>query len=77
MAKPFNNSTNTVLSNDTQSKASPKSQKHPSSLASVTLDTLLCVLVDMPDATRTFEECNGIELIVKTLKRASIPRDVR
>ena len=31
----------------------------------------------MPEATRTFEESNGVELVVKTLKRASIPRDVR
>ncbi len=46
-------------------------------LASSVLDTLLCVLVDSPSALRTFEECNGLESVVKTLKRAGTDRELR
>ena len=47
------------------------------SLAIAVIDTLLCVLVDAPLAIRAFEEVNGLEIIVKSLKRAGIPRDIR
>lgn len=47
------------------------------SLASAVLDTLLCILVDAPPALRAFEQCNGIEGVVKTLKRTGVARDVR
>ncbi|KAI0068669.1 CDC14-domain-containing protein [Artomyces pyxidatus] len=53
----------------------PKQASPP--LASAVLDTLLCILVDFPPALRVFEGCNGVQLIVKLLKRANTPRDVR
>ena len=49
---------------------------HPP-LASAVLDTLLCILVDSPQSIRAFEEANGVELVVKLLKRAANPKDVR
>ncbi|KAF8338843.1 cell division control protein 14, SIN component-domain-containing protein [Cantharellus anzutake] len=45
--------------------------------ASSILDTLLCILVDSPPALRCFEECNGLESVVKTLKRAGTDRELR
>ncbi|KZT71537.1 CDC14-domain-containing protein [Daedalea quercina L-15889] len=46
-------------------------------LTCVTLDTLLCVLVDASHALRTFEELNGLQIIVKLLKRSGSPREIR
>ncbi|KAL1700834.1 cell division control protein 14, SIN component-domain-containing protein, partial [Schizophyllum commune] len=46
-------------------------------LSSVVLDTLLCILVDAPAALRTFEECSGVQSVVRILKRAGTPREVR
>ncbi|KAI0355506.1 CDC14-domain-containing protein, partial [Trametes cingulata] len=46
-------------------------------LASVIIDTLLCVLVDSIPALRVFEELNGVQVVVKILKRAGTPREVR
>jgi hypothetical protein len=46
-------------------------------LSSVVLDTLLCVLVDSSSALRVFEECNGVQAVVKILKTAGTPREVR
>ncbi|KAF9006711.1 cell division control protein 14, SIN component-domain-containing protein [Cyathus striatus] len=46
-------------------------------LSSIALDTLLCVLVDSSDALRAFEDANGVQVIVKILKRAGTPREVR
>ncbi|OAX38585.1 CDC14-domain-containing protein [Rhizopogon vinicolor AM-OR11-026] len=46
-------------------------------LTSAVLDTLLCVLVDSPPALRAFEEVNGVQAVVKILKRAGTPREVR
>ncbi|OJA20321.1 hypothetical protein AZE42_05444 [Rhizopogon vesiculosus] len=46
-------------------------------LTSAVLDTLLCVLVDCPPALRAFEEVNGVQAVVKILKRAGTPREVR
>ncbi|CAK5275133.1 unnamed protein product [Mycena citricolor] len=46
-------------------------------LASVILDTLLCVLVDSSPALRLFESCQGVHAVVKILKRAGTPREVR
>ncbi|EUC62344.1 cell division control protein [Rhizoctonia solani AG-3 Rhs1AP] len=40
-----------------------------SPLACSVIDTLLCLLVDSPLALRVFEECNGLEVIVRTLKK--------
>ena len=48
-----------------------------SPLSSIVLDTLLCVLVDSPPALRAFEESNGVQAVVKILKRAGTPREVR
>ncbi|KAJ3847901.1 cell division control protein 14, SIN component-domain-containing protein [Lentinula lateritia] len=49
----------------------------PPSLTSTILDTMLCILVDSTPALRAFEECNGVQAIVKILKRAGSPREVR
>lgn len=46
-------------------------------LTSLILDTLLCILVDSSSALRAFEEANGVQSIVKILKRAGTPREVR
>jgi hypothetical protein len=46
-------------------------------LASSVLDTLLCILVDNPEAIRAFEDVGGLDVIVRTLKRSSVSRDVR
>jgi len=49
----------------------------PSVLPNAVLDTLLCILVDSSRSLRVFESCNGVQTIVKLLKRAHTPRDVR
>lgn len=54
------------------SKSSPQPP-----LTSCVLDTLLCVLVDLPPSLRTFETANGLQVVVKILKRAGTPREVR
>lgn len=46
-------------------------------LSSVIIDTLLCILVDSIPALRVFEDLNGVQVIVKILKRAGTPREVR
>ncbi|KAG9317738.1 cell division protein Cdc14 [Chiua virens] len=46
-------------------------------LSSAILDTLLCVLVDSPAALRMFEDVSGVQAVVKLLKRAGTPREVR
>lgn len=47
------------------------------SLSSAVLDTLLCILVDSSPALRVFEDVNGVQYVVKILKRAGTPREVR
>ncbi|KAI9513359.1 CDC14-domain-containing protein [Russula earlei] len=49
----------------------------PSALPNAVLDTLLCILVDSSRSLRVFEDCDGVQTIVKLLKRARTPRDVR
>jgi hypothetical protein len=49
----------------------------PVLLTSAVIDTLLCILVDSPPALRLFEEVNGVQAVVKLLKRAGMPREVR
>ncbi|KAI0278869.1 cell division control protein 14, SIN component-domain-containing protein [Russula aff. rugulosa BPL654] len=49
----------------------------PSVLPNAVLDTLLCILVDSSRSLRVFEDCSGVQTIVKLLKRAHTPRDVR
>ncbi|KAI6135112.1 cell division control protein 14, SIN component-domain-containing protein [Pisolithus croceorrhizus] len=46
-------------------------------LSSAVLDSLLCILVDSSPALRIFEEVNGVQAVVKILKRAGTPREVR
>lgn len=58
------------------SAGSPKSVSSPS-LTSTILDTILCILVDSTPALRAFEQSNGVQAIVKILKRAGSPREVR
>jgi hypothetical protein len=48
-----------------------------SALPNAVLDTLLCILVDSSPSLRVFETCNGVQTVVKLLKRAHTPRDVR
>ncbi|KDR84145.1 hypothetical protein GALMADRAFT_262501 [Galerina marginata CBS 339.88] len=57
-------------------ESAPKSSG-PLPLTSVVLDTLLCILVDSTVALRAFEESSGVQAIVKILKRAGTPREVR
>ncbi|KAJ3768168.1 cell division control protein 14, SIN component-domain-containing protein [Lentinula raphanica] len=59
------------------STSSPKKNSLPPSLTSTILDTMLCILVDSTLALRSFEQCNGVQAIVKILKRAGSPREVR
>ena len=56
-----------------------KSSKDPPplALASAVLDTLLCILVDSSPALRAFEDTNGVQYVVRILKRAGTPREVR
>ncbi|KAI0268221.1 cell division protein Cdc14 [Gloeopeniophorella convolvens] len=75
LASPSSSSRSTA-SNDTgvsEDKAVPS----PSTLPNAVLDTLLCILVDSSPALRVFEDCNGVQTVVKLLKRAHTPRDVR
>ncbi|KZS97829.1 hypothetical protein SISNIDRAFT_546875 [Sistotremastrum niveocremeum HHB9708] len=56
------------------------SQPPPTELSGLALgiiDTLLCIMVDSPDAIRAFEAVNGIEVVVKILKRSGSAKDVR
>ncbi|TDL29629.1 CDC14-domain-containing protein [Rickenella mellea] len=69
--KPFSNITNT-----THGQGDFTAQREPP-LATAVLDTLLCILVDSPPATRVLEQLNGVEVVVKVLKKAGIPRDIR
>ncbi|KAI0705742.1 cell division control protein 14, SIN component-domain-containing protein [Cerioporus squamosus] len=57
------------------STSSSKSTEIP--LASIVIDTLLCILVDSIPALRVFEDLNGVQVVVKILKRAGTPREVR
>ncbi|RDB19978.1 Cell division control protein 14 [Hypsizygus marmoreus] len=58
-------------------EATRPSTATPPPLSSMVLDTLLCILVDSPTALRAFEDASGIQAIVKILKRAGTPREVR
>ncbi|KII95314.1 hypothetical protein PLICRDRAFT_48278 [Plicaturopsis crispa FD-325 SS-3] len=49
----------------------------PPPLSAAVLDTLLCVLVDSCSALRAFEDALGVQAVVKILKRAGTPREVR
>lgn len=69
-AIPFSTSTNTI---STISSAPPGA----ATLALNAIDTLLCVLVDSPLALRAFEEADGVAVVVKTLKRTGVARDIR
>ncbi|KAI6024449.1 hypothetical protein EDC04DRAFT_2606371 [Pisolithus marmoratus] len=56
---------------------SPDKSSSVAHLSSAVLDSLLCILVDSPPALRMFEEVNGVQAVVKILKRAGTPREVR
>ncbi|KAI0650929.1 cell division control protein 14, SIN component-domain-containing protein [Trametes meyenii] len=75
------NSTSTPFSTPTSPKAgapsAPPCRPTDIPLASVVIDTLLCILVDSVPALRVFEALNGVQVIVKILKRAGTPREVR
>ncbi|KAF8961069.1 cell division control protein 14, SIN component-domain-containing protein [Flammula alnicola] len=58
-------------------EAKSKSASVTPHLTSVVLDTLLCILVDSTAALRAFEEASGVQGVVKILKRAGTPREVR
>lgn len=62
------------------SSASVASARLPLSFPNIALsvlDTLLCLLVDAPMAIRSFELAEGLEGVVKVLKRAESSRDIR
>ncbi|KAI8989907.1 cell division control protein 14, SIN component-domain-containing protein [Trametes punicea] len=76
------------LSSTPSSSSAPTSPKSGSSstqttqepeipLASIIIDTLLCILVDSVPALRVFEDLSGVQVVVKILKRAGTPREVR
>ncbi|KAI0797152.1 cell division control protein 14, SIN component-domain-containing protein [Abortiporus biennis] len=77
--------TSSALSTTTNTVGTSSSEKHKEQkvgssdiiLASTVLDTLLCILVDSCPALRHFEECNGLQYVVRILKRAGTPREVR
>ena len=75
LTTPTASSTPTSPRAGASSAPSPKSSDVP--LASVVLDTLLCILVDSIPALRVFEDLNGVQVVVKILKRAGTPREVR
>ncbi|KAF8622182.1 hypothetical protein AX15_007294 [Amanita polypyramis BW_CC] len=60
-----------------QSSSSLSSPPPSPHLSSIVLDTLLCILVDSPNSLRSFENANGVQSVVKILKRAGTPREVR
>ncbi|KAH9482295.1 hypothetical protein JR316_0004393 [Psilocybe cubensis] len=71
---------NSSSSSSSSSDSPAPTQAMPSTtppLTSIVLDTLLCILVDSSKALRAFEEANGVQSIVKILKRAGTPREVR
>jgi hypothetical protein len=65
------------LEPDFSSSSSSSTQYTPPALSSVVLDTLLCVLVDSSSALRAFEDAAGVKCVVKILKRAGTPKEVR
>lgn len=62
-----------------EDRSGPTRNKQPIEvpLTSTILDTLLCVLVDSPSALRVFESAHGVQVVVRILKRAGTPREVR
>jgi len=62
--------------NNEDDRSAGSNQQH-APLTSIVLDTLLCILVDSPSALRTFEHAQGVQLVVRILKRAGTPREVR
>ena len=65
------------LSSSINTASNPSSPNGTATLASSTIDTLLCVLVDAPTALRVFEEVDGVEAVVKILKRTGVAKDIR
>ena len=49
----------------------------PPIVAGDTLDTILCIIVGSPSATRTLEYCRGLEYIVRVLRRKGVEPTVR
>ncbi|KAJ7167821.1 cell division control protein 14, SIN component-domain-containing protein [Mycena filopes] len=76
---PFASAANASAANISSPSPSPVklAPGAPLPLASVILDTLLCILVDSSPALRVFEACHGVHAVVKILKRAGTPREVR
>ncbi|KAF8530916.1 cell division protein Cdc14 [Gautieria morchelliformis] len=66
---PLSGSTNTV--------SNPSTANSEPTLASSTIDTLLCILVDAPAALRAFEEVGGVEVVVKILKKTGVAKNIR
>ncbi|KAF7307268.1 Carbamoyl-phosphate synthase [Mycena indigotica] len=66
-----------LASAPSSSRSPVKPSAAPPPLASVILDTLLCILVDSSPALRVFESCEGPQAVVKILKRAATPSEVR
>ncbi|KAK0444347.1 cell division control protein 14, SIN component-domain-containing protein [Armillaria borealis] len=62
---------------DPNTSGSLKTRESQAPLSSIVMDALLCILVDSSAALRSFEACNGVQAIVKILKRAGTPREVR
>ncbi|KAH7105614.1 cell division protein Cdc14 [Auriculariales sp. MPI-PUGE-AT-0066] len=65
------------LASGSPSKLSTPNLHGSPSLHIAIVEALLCILVDAPLAIRSFEELKGLEVIVKCLKMAHLPKDVR
>lgn len=71
------NGVTSPLSSPSSDHGSSKGISQSAPLTSATLDTLLCMLVDSSPALRVFEDLKGVQAVVKLLKRAGTPREVR
>lgn len=66
-----------LMNEEDRSGSGRNQQVNEVPLTSIVLDTLLCILVDSPSALRMFENAQGVQVVVRILKRAGTPREVR
>jgi hypothetical protein len=76
LLKILNQSRQSTAVSDSKEDAK-KSNNIAPNLACTVIDTLLCVLVDCTELLRDFEDIDGVETIVKCLKRSATAREVR
>lgn len=66
-----------MINQESRSGLPPDKSSSVAHLSSGVLDSFLCILVDSSSALRVFEEVSGVQAVVKILKRAGTPREVR